>query len=163
MLGQIKGREEARVYAKDVKPAPEQGRGQGLRRVTGPEIRRQRWEEVPGIRVGIVYLHSETIFDIDQVPDKSDAADDDEPRHAPRPIIGNAQEGVDPGESERWGHAPGALEDSRVGEVGGGGEEEAVGAEEAGGGRLVVARGEDGEAEPEVGNGVEGEGLVVLG
>lgn len=74
----------------------------------------------------------------------------------------DAEKGVDAGEAERGGDAPGAFEDGRVGEGGGGGEEEALGAEEAGGGG-VVERGEHGEAEPEIGERVEGEGLVVLG
>ncbi|PON41837.1 hypothetical protein TorRG33x02_337410 [Trema orientale] len=78
------------------------------------------------LNIGIVYLHSQTVFDIDQVPDESDAIDDDEPG----PIIGNAPK-------------VGTLEDSRVGEVDG--KEEAIGAEEAGGGGLVVARGEVGK------------------
>ncbi|PON85513.1 hypothetical protein TorRG33x02_186620 [Trema orientale] len=77
-------------------------------RVTEPEICWQRWEEVLRIRIGIVYLHSETVFDINQVQNESDATDDDEQG----PIIGNAQ---------------------KKGKVGGSGEEEAIGAEEVGG------------------------------
>lgn len=158
---QVEGRDEARVYPEHVEPPCEQGRGQGLRGIPGPEIGGQRGTKLPGIQVGAVNLDGQAVLDVDEVADEPHAADDDEPGHAGA-ITENTQKRVDPREAERGGGVPGAPEYPGVAERGGGGEEEAVGAEETGGGGLVKG-GESREAEPEVGDGVESEGLVVLG
>lgn len=164
-LVQIKRRNEARVYSKDVEFSPAQGRGERLGGIAGPEIRRQRRTDLPRVRIRVVDLCGEAVLDVDEIADESDASDDDKAwkaRCIAMVVVEDTDERVDPRETERGRDAPGVFEDARAGEVGGGGEEEAVGAEEAGGGG-VVESGENGEAEPEIGDGVEGEGLIVLG
>lgn len=163
-MAQVEARQEAGIDPENIKPTPEERRRQGLRRVPRAEVGGQGRAEVPTVRPGIVNLDRQPVLDVDQITDEPVAPD----HHESQPGAGvgvtaaeDGEEGVDPGEMERGGGAPGVAEDAGEGEGRGGGEEEAGGGGEGEG--RVVAVGVDGEAEPGAGERVEGEGLVVAG
>lgn len=159
-IAQVEARHEARIDPEHIKPTAEERRRQGLRRVPGAEVGGQGRAEVPAVGPGVVNLDRQPVLDVDEVADEAVAPDDDEPQAgagAGAAVVGeDGEEGVEAGEVERGGGAPGVAEDAGEGEGRGGGEEEA-----GGGGEGAVGVG--GEAEPGVGEGVEGEGLVVAG
>lgn len=164
-MAQVEARQEAGIDPENIKPTPEERRRQGLRRVPRAEVGGQGRAEVPTVRPGVVDLDRQPVLDVDQITDEPVAPD----HHESQPGAGvgvaaaaeDGEEGVDPGEMERGGGAPGVAEDAGEGEGRGGGEEEAGGGGEGEG--RVVAVGVDGEAEPGAGERVEGEGLVVAG